>query len=113
VLYEDFLGYLEKNNLNVKKVTSILGYGDKSIYNNWKKEKDVPEIALKSLNYYLELNKEKEENIKLNKQIAMLNTQIKVEHKLSNEALGIAKKKCIENNLRIEDYLSSLVLSNI
>lgn len=110
MIYKDFL---EENKLDIKQVTSILGYGKDSIYNNWKKDKEIPEIALRTLNYYIALEKKKEENIKLGRKIKMLSAQIKVEHKLSKQALEIAKKKCIDNDIKLEDYLSSLVLSNI
>lgn len=113
LLYEDFLNTLKNNNLELKDIAPILGYSKNSISNNWNKDENIPNKALIALKMYLELQKERNENIMLKKQLAEIKDTVIVSEMISSEALNIANIKCEEYKIELRDYLSSLVISNI
>jgi len=108
LLYEDFLELLKKNDITVKEIENVLGYSKNSIYNNWGKNKKIPKHAVSNINLYIELLNLKKENQKLK-----LKIESSLKTVLSDEALSIAKAKCNNNNLDLEQYISSLVIANI
>ena len=114
MLYGDFLNILNSNNLSLKEIAPILGYSKYSISNNWKKDKNIPKKALISLNLYLELEKEKTKSKILEKKINLqMSKEILDLKKIPEEVLDIAKKKCAKNNISLENYIASLIITNI
>lgn len=102
--YKEFETILKKNNLTVDEVKSALGYGDKSIGNNWKTNNKIPDKALIALEFYLELKK--------------IPKKIKTEHDtrkitLSEKAYIVATRKSKENDIDVGEYISSLVIAAI
>ncbi|RXJ80576.1 hypothetical protein CRU86_00595 [Aliarcobacter skirrowii] len=104
--YNEFLTYLKINNITVKQIEKELGYGSKSIQNNWKKKDRVPEKALISINKFLKLKKQ---NLEINN---LLNNEIN-NVQLPSHIYKIAKEKSIQNGITVEEYLSSLIISKI
>ena len=104
--YNEFLAYLKINNITVRQIEKELGYGDKSIQNNWKKKDKVPEKALIAINKFLKLKKQ---NLEIN---TLLNNDIN-NVQLPVHIYKIAKEKSIKNGITIEEYLSSLIISKI
>lgn len=111
--YKEFSILLETQDLDIKDIAPILGYSKNSISNNWSKAESIPEKALIALNLFLELKQEKEERVRLKKQLEKSDYDAALSNRLSEKALKIAEQKCIENNISIEEYISSLVISNI
>lgn len=101
------MNYIKKNNLSVKKIEEELGYSQKSIFNNWKKNNKVPEKALISIKMYLE-NRSYKSNI--NK---LLTKERNNSISITDNAYRIAKEKSIKNNVSMEEYLSSLIISKV
>lgn len=105
--YLEFMNYLKKYSLTVKEIEKELGYSQKSIFNNWKKNNFVPEKALISIKMYLTIKEQKETINKL------LKNEINNCINLSENVHKIAKDKSIRNNITIEDYITSLIISKI
>ena len=108
MLYKKFFELLDENNISVQEIEKALGYAKNSIYNNWGKNKKIPKHAAININLYIELLNLKKENQKLK-----LKTESSLKTVLSDDALFIAKAKCSNNNLDLEQYISSLVIANI
>ncbi len=110
MLYENFKELIDKNNISVQEIEKALGYAKNSIYNNWDKNKDIPKHAAISINLYIELLNIKKENQKLKQQIKK-DSPLKT--MLSSEILAMAETKCNDNNINIEQYISSLIIAHI
>ena len=108
--YKKFLNFINTNKLSIIEIQDILGYKNKSIINNWSKSNKVPEKALKSIKLYLELREIKEENYRLKNKI---DTSLENNVNLSNIALKIAGQKSKQFGLNIEEYINSIIISNI
>ena len=105
--YDEFIKYIKAKNLSISTIEKTLGYSKKSIFNNWKKNNKVPQKALISIQLYLRV---KEQESAIN---SLLNNSMKNIIHLSPSAYAIAKEKSLKHNVKIEDYISSLVISNI
>jgi hypothetical protein len=107
VNYKEFLEYIKKNELSIKKIDEELGYSHKSILNNWRKNDSIPKKALLAINLYIKMrNKELEIN-ELLKKYSDSNII-----RLSDNALRIAKHKSNVNGIAIEEYVASLIVAN-
>lgn len=105
--YSEFMKYIKENNISVKKIEEELGYSQKSIFNNWKKSNKIPEKALISIKMYIDIrNYESTINKLLTKE---KNNCVN----LTNNAYRIAKEKSIKTNITVEEYISSLIISNV
>ncbi len=110
MLYEDFLELLKKNDITVKEIENVLGYAKNSIYNNWGKKKNIPKQAINSIKLYIELLNIKKENQRLKQQIKKGSS---FKTMLSSDILAIVESKCNDNNIDIEEYISSLIIAHI
>jgi len=108
--YKEFLDFIADNKLSIQELQDALGYKEKSIINNWGKSKEVPEKALKVIKLYLELKQLREENHQLKKEMG---TDQSANINLSDTALKIAKQKSGHYNISIEEYIASIIISNI
>lgn len=109
--YTEFLSTLRSNQLSVKDIAPILGYSYNSIQNNWTKNDEVPIKAEITLDIYLELQKIKAENHNLKKKHKDLPNNCN--NLLTEKALKIASAKCIQADISLKDYLSSIIISSL
>lgn len=105
--YSEFIKFIKENDLTISTIEKKFGYSEKSIHNNWKKNNKIPDKALITINLYLKV---KEQEQKINN---LLNNSINNTLQLSPGAYKIAKEKSLQYNIRIEEYISSLIISNI
>ncbi len=104
--YNEFLNYIKKHGFTVKQIEKELGYSPKSIQINWKKKDKVPDKALKTIYTHLQ---QKEGNNQINNSLINDLNQIQ----LPKHIYKLANEKSIKCGITIEEYLSSLIISNI
>jgi len=108
VTYSEFINWVQNNELDLHETARFLGYSKSSISNNWSKNNEVPKKAEIAFKLFLELKMEKQK-----KQINESNQDSTLSCNISSKALKIANNKCLENDIELDDYLSSLILANI
>lgn len=111
--YTEFLHILNKIEMDVGEFSSYFGYSQASIKNNWSRKDEVPPKAEIALKLYLELQQEKRENEALRERLAKSAEDSKPLRLLPGKALQIAERKCAENDVELEVYISSLIISTI
>lgn len=104
--YQEFLKYIKINNLSVKHIEQELGYSQKSIFNNWKKNDKVPDKALLAIKMYIKI---KEQDSIINKLLTKKIDNVQ----LSPNVYKIAQEKSSQYDISIEEYIKSLIISNI
>ena len=102
----EFKKLLDEKQLFIEDIAPLIGYSNDSINNNWSKNNFVPKKAEILINLYFELT-----NIKNENKILKENGINKIE--ISDTALKIVKKKSMEKNISIKEYVSSLIISRI
>ncbi|MBP6281953.1 MAG: hypothetical protein KA384_07900 [Leptotrichiaceae bacterium] len=104
--FVEFKKLLDEKQLFIEDIAPLIGYSNDSINNNWSKNNFVPKKAEILINLYFELT-----NIKNENKILKENDINKIE--ISDTALKIVKKKSMEKNISIKEYVSSLIISRI
>lgn len=112
--YEDLEKTLNKYDLGLNSFADAIGLKARSITTNYKnKPKDLPQYYDRLLDLYIQLQNEKVKNVLVEEKLSFDNDLINCDKVLDKKAQKIAQQKCIENNISISDYLSSLIISNI
>jgi len=97
------MDWIKDNDINLQETAEYLGYSKTSISNNWSKQKKVPKKAEVAFKLFLENKKLKESR---NRGAALHNI-------LPVKALKLANEKCAKHDLELEEYITSLIISNI
>lgn len=112
--YQELEDLLKDNGFDIDEVSYELGYGKKSLKNNWSQKSSIPLRGEKAFKQYMELKSLKKENLQLKQdrgdsnQLKSVSVDI-----LTEKALSIAHHKCQGTGIELKDYLSALVLANI
>lgn len=110
--YTQLKEMLTQNDIKLKELANDLGYTISAMNVNWSK-KEISGKAEKSFLLYIKVRKLEKENRELQKLISEKKKNIELSNNLSSKALQIAQQKCSNNNINLEEYLSSLVMVNI
>ena len=111
--YDEAEETLQKWKLDIESFANAVGLKKRSIRTNYKNNpKGLPKYYTKLLDLYIKFENEKAKNSLLEEK-ASLNNLINNNIILDEKAKKIVNKKCLENNITISEYLSSLVISNI
>ncbi|HUH43142.1 MAG TPA: hypothetical protein VLZ29_08490 [Sulfurimonas sp.] len=112
--YEELEKTLGIYKLDLDSFADAIGLKARSISTNYKnKPKDLPKYYDRFLDLYIQLQNEKVKNVLVEEKLSFDNDLINCDKVLDEKAQKIAQKKCIENNISISDYLSSLIISNL
>lgn len=112
--YQELENLLKNNSFDIDEVSYELGYGKKSLKNNWSQKDSIPIRGEKAFMQYMKLKFLEKENAQM-KQKREDSSHLKKKSMeiLSEKALLIARSKCQGTGIELEDYLSALVLANI
>ncbi|MDN5114184.1 hypothetical protein [Aliarcobacter butzleri] len=110
--YTQLKELVSKNDIKLEELAKDLGYTISGMNSNWSNKK-ISKKAEKSFLLYIKAKKLEKKNHELEKLINQKKESIKLSNSLSTKALQIAQKKCSNNNINLEEYLSSLVMVNI
>lgn len=104
---------LNEHGLNLKSFAEAIGLKVRSIRANYNNDsKCLPKHYTSLLNLYIKFQKEKEKNALLEEKLSS-GDSTNCDELINEKAKKIAHKKCIENSITINEYLSSLVISNL
>lgn len=101
------MDWIKDNDINLQETAEYLGYSKTSISNNWSKQKKVPKKAEVAFKLYLENKKLKESKDNSDKKNDTLSGMLPM------KAIELANEKCTNHGLELEEYITSLIISNI
>ncbi|MBU0719723.1 hypothetical protein KJ877_00115 [bacterium] len=112
--YAELEKSLNEIGLDLESFANAIGLKERSISTNYKnKPIDLPKYYIKLLNLYIQFQNEKTKNTLLEEKQSSDIVLIDCNEVLNKKAKEIVHKKCLENNITISEYLSSLVISNL
>ena len=114
LIYEELEETLSKHKLDLSIFADAIGLKARSISTNYKnKSKPLPKYYSKFLDLYIQFKKEEEKNSSFEEKQSLDIDLLNYDKALNEKAKKIVQTKCFENNIRISDYLSSLVIANL